>query len=255
MGLFFRRLGRGPSTGNNFLARAFCPDRMEHKVETAKGKKLWLALSILSAYFLLFMALGSLAAKENKKPEPDTTSQQGSSPNIWYELQKRSPYPYTLPLPEPRRSPIDRTYTKFEPTDTPIVHCRRCPDYAPEGGLWKLRLDKGVFRIYHKVTGWKSIGTFIATKDEKIDSGSGQLLDPVSGQLILTNDPVCPEVIGVYRWRKEEAKLILTEIDDPCSIRLRAMNMTHLPWQSCQPPNTEAAITEHWPKPQGCHED
>jgi hypothetical protein len=228
---------------------------MEDKVGTAKGKKVWLALSILLAYFLLVVALGSSPAKEKKKSGSGTTSQAGSSLNIWHDLQRRSPYPYTLPLPEPRRSPIDGTYTKFEPTDTPIVHCRRCPDYAPEGGLWKLGLDKDVFRIYHKVTGWKSIGTFIATKDVKLDSESGQLLDSDSGQLVLANDPVCPEVIGVYRWKKEEGKLILSEIDDPCYIRLRAMNMRHLPWESCQPPNTEAAATEHWPKPQGCDED
>jgi hypothetical protein len=235
-------------TGSNhhFFSRAFCPDRKERKVRTAtKGKKVGLALCVLFACFLLFVALGSLAAKE--KSGPGTTSQAGISPNIWYDLQKRSPYPYTLPLPEPRRSPIDGAYAKFEPTDKPIVHCRRCPDYAPEGGVWKLRLDKGVFRIYHEVTGWKSIATFIATRDEKLDSDSGQL--------VLANDPVCPDVIGVYRWKKEEGKLILSGIDDPCSIRLRAMNMRHLPWKSCQPPNTEAAVTEHWPKPQGCDED
>jgi hypothetical protein len=220
-----------------------------------KGKKVWLALSILLVYFFLFVALGSLAAREKKKSGPPSASQAGSSPNIWYDFQRRSPYPYTLPLPEPRRSPIDGTYTKVEPTDRPIVHCLRCPDYAPEGGLWKLRLDKAVFRIYHKVTGWKSIGMFIATKDVKLDSESGQLLDSDSGQLVLANDPVCPEVIGVYRWKKEQGKLILSEIDDPCSIRLRAMNMRHLPWISCQAPNTEAAVTEHWSKPQGCDED
>jgi hypothetical protein len=33
----------------------------------------------------------------------------------------------------------------------------------------------------------------------------------------------------------------------------RAMNLANLPWQSCQPPNTEAAITDHWPKPIGCN--
>jgi hypothetical protein len=228
---------------------------MGNKVGTAKEKRVWLAFSILLAYSILFVALGSSAAGEKKEPGSGTAQQAGNSPSIWYDLQRRSPYPYTIPLPEPRRSLIDGTYTKFEPTDKPIVHCRRCPDYAPEGGLWKLGLDKGVFRIYHKVTGWKSIGTFIATKDLKIDSESGQLADSDSGQLVLANDPVCPEVIGVYRWKNEKGELILSEIDDPCSIRLRAMNMKHLPWKSCQPPNTEAAVTAHWPQPQGCDED
>jgi hypothetical protein len=41
-------------------------------------------------------------------------------------------------------------------------------------------------------------------------------------------------------------------IEDECAIGLRAMNLTNLPWLSCHPPSTEAAITDHWPKPRGC---
>jgi hypothetical protein len=82
---------------------------MENKVGKAKGKKVWLALSILLAYFFLFVALGSLAAREKKESGSGATPQAGSSPNIWYDLQRRSPYPYVLPLPEPTRSPVDGT--------------------------------------------------------------------------------------------------------------------------------------------------
>ncbi len=70
--------------------------------------------------------------------------------------------------------------------------------------------------------------------------------------ILLANDPVCHELWGFYRWRLEEGSLTLTMIEDKCAIGLRAMNLTHLPWVSCQPPNIEAAITEHWPKPAGC---
>jgi hypothetical protein len=31
------------------------------------------------------------------------------------------------------------------------------------------------------------------------------------------------------------------------------MNLTNFPWQSCQPANIEAAITDHWAKPPGCN--
>ena len=164
--------------------------------------------------------------------------------NIWFELQQRMPYPFTISLPASTSTILDGTYTKFELKETPAVHCRRCPDYAPEGGIWKLRLDKGVFRIFHEVTGWRSIGSVIVTKEE----GSSRK----SGELRLANDPTCQEVVGVFRWELEERNLTLKVIEDKCAIGLRAMNLTNLPWLSCQPPNTEAAITDHWPKPRGC---
>ena len=159
-----------------------------------------------------------------------------SSSEIWSGLLQRTPYPYTIPLAPEESTAIDGTYTKFELKDTPPIPCKRCPDYAPEGGLWKINFNKGVFRIMHTVTGWKSIGTFLLSRD----------------QLILANDPTCQEVIGVYTWRFEKGSLILKMIEDHCAIELRAKNLTGLPWLSCQPPNTEAAITDHWFKPAGC---
>ena len=33
---------------------------------------------------------------------------------------------------------------------------------------------------------------------------------------------------------------------------LRAANFIDQAWLSCRPPNTEAAITDHWNKPEGC---
>jgi hypothetical protein len=155
---------------------------------------------------------------------------------IWSGLLQRQPYPYLVPLPEPVRSPVDGTYAKVAASAADPVHCRRCPDYAPEGGLWKLNLDRGVMRILHPLSRWKSIGTYIVAGD----------------RILLANDPTCIDMLGLYRWRWDEGKLVFEVIDDPCAIKLRAMNLTQQPWLPCRPPGIEAAVTEHWPKPEGC---
>ena len=157
------------------------------------------------------------------------------SHELWANLLQREPYPYTIPLLS-QPSILDGTYTKKAKKAGEIVHCRRCPDWAPETGLWKLNLSKGTYRIFHAMTGWKSIGTFIVAGD----------------RILFANDPCCQEGIGVYSWKLEDRQLILTVIDDTCAIGLRAMNLAEVPWLSCQPPSREAAITEHWPKPSGC---
>jgi len=206
-------------------------------------KKLITVSTLAVTMFLMALFLPSYG-KDPRKNAPHPSGTTSTPRNAWFELLQRSPYPFTIPLPAPTQTIIDGTYTKFELKETPPVPCRRCPDYAPEGGIWKLSLDKGVFRIFHEVTGWKSLGTFIVTRDEPSS--------PRTGQLVLANDPTCQEVIGVYHWKLEEGKLILTVIEDKCAIRLRAMNLTNLPWLSCHPPSLEAAITDHWPKPPGC---
>ena len=196
------------------------------------------ASSIFLTIFLLLFIVGSSFGADT--PESTSESSGTSKPpvDIWAELFQRTPFPYTMPLPPAKATSIDGTYTKFEPKEIPPVHCRRCPDYAPEGGIWKVNFSKGVFRIFHTVTGWKDMGSFILSRD----------------QLILGNDPVCHEIIGVYQWKLEQGKLILAVEEDKCAIGLRAMNLTKLPWLSCQPPNIEAATTDHWPKPHGCDE-
>ena len=159
-----------------------------------------------------------------------------SSTGMWAELLQRVPFPYLIPLPEPKRTDLDGTYTKVVISTTERVHCLRCPDYAPEGGLWKLNFDRGVFRVFHPESGWKSIATVIVAGD----------------RMVLANDPTCIEDVGVYKWRLEKEQLIIELIDDPCAIKLRAMNLTRQPWMSCRPSFVEAAVTEHWPKPVGC---
>jgi hypothetical protein len=161
---------------------------------------------------------------------------QSPAKAAWNELLQRSPFPHVLPLPEPKPTVVDGTYTKSVVAPAERVHCLRCPDYLPEGGLWKIRFDKGTFRIIHAETAWKSIGTFIVAGD----------------RLLLANDPNCIDTIGLYTWRLEEGQLYLEAIDDPCAIKLRGLNLTQQPWRACRPPTIEAATTEHWPKPEGC---
>ena len=195
-----------------------------------------LGMNFVLTFLVLLSTLIFAFPGSGQQQSPRSSEMRTPSANLWSELLQRTPYPYTLPLAPHSATPIDGTYTKIETKQEPPIPCRRCPDYAPEGGLWKLNLRGGVFRIFHAITGWKDIGSFFVSAD----------------QLILANDPVCHEVFGLYRWNLEEGNLTLTVIEDKCAIGLRAMNLTHLPWLSCQPPNPEAATTDHWSKPAGC---
>lgn len=226
------------------MIRISVREGVEGKMRSKRYWKAFFTMITLATAIVLMAVVCSSYAQNAQQGAPRISEVKSNPTSVWSELQQRTPYPFTIPLPPPTPTILDGTYTKFELKESPPVPCRRCPDYAPEGGIWKLRLDKGVFRIFHEVTEWRSLGSFIVTRDE--------LSSPKSGQLLLANDPVCQEVVGVYTWKLEEGKLILKMIEDKCAIRLRAMNLTNLPWLSCQPPSTEAAITDHWPKPPGC---
>jgi len=176
---------------------------------------LWTALMAILCAAAFSLTVETAAAGE--------TPQTSSSQPAWIELLKRHPYPYLIPIPEPRPTELDGAYTRIVVSPVERVHCLRCPDYAPEGGVWKLSLNKGVFRIFHVESGWKSIGTFIVSGD----------------RLLLANDPNCVDGVGLYRWQLEKGQLVLETIDDPCAIKLRAMNLTQQPWMSCRPPNIE----------------
>ena len=170
-------------------------------------------------------------------PEPSAAGPTKSSTSvIWNELLQKTPFPHTAPLPPQVPTVLDGTYTKFDPKKTPPVPCRRCPDYVPEGGIWKLHLSKGVFRIFHEFTGWRSIGSFVVEKN----------------RVQLFNDPTCMEVTGSYIWTLETGRLMMQVIEDECAIGLRAKNLMKLPWMSCQPPSMEAGFSGHWDKPPGC---
>jgi hypothetical protein len=162
----------------------------------------------------------------------------------WQELLATTPFPYLLPLPGGAAGVLDGTYANVEPA-AGSVHCMRCPDYARWGGIWKLNLAGGVFRIYHPDSGWKSLGSFVVARDRvsKVE---------FPDKLLLFNDPYCPNVVGVYTWSVQDGNLQLQVVDDTCSYQLRAANLTSQPWLSCSPPNREARVTDHWLKPAGC---
>ncbi len=199
--------------------------------------------SIISRQLIAAIVFVCLAACAQATPSaltqvPAAVDPNATPTNIWLAIQERTPYPYATPLPPASASAIDGTYVKTEEIIGAPVHCLRCPDYASDGGLWLLRFDKGIYRIHSKVTGWRSLGSYTVTED----------------RLTLFNDGYCGNEVGTYTWRIDQRQLILKEIKDDCSFRLRAKNLTFMPWSSCQPPNIEAAISDHYPIPDGCRQ-
>jgi hypothetical protein len=186
----------------------------------------------------MMIACQPAAQKPPSTPLPEEIGIPGPSATSdgWLTLLEHTPVPWTTPLPPRQATVLDSTFIKINPRLATPFPCKRCPDYALEGGLWKFQLDKGVFRIYYTVNGWRSLGSYTV---------SGNVLN-------LFNDPYCNWDTGSYSWALEEGVLTLTEIDDPCLQGLRAANLTDQPWLSCQPPNVEAMVTDHWQKPEGC---
>jgi hypothetical protein len=194
----------------------------------------------MKTFLPLLLLLCLLAACAASTPPPTATA-AGPTPTPlegWAGFQTHMPYPFSAPLPPPEPGPLDGTYVKVHLDPNTPVPCMRCPDYILDGGVWLLRFHEGAFRIYHPGTDWGSLGSFTVSGDS----------------LQLFNDPNCADVVGQYSWALEDGSLELTLVDDPCAIRLRAKNLTFQPWQSCQPPNMEAAISGHWPVPEGCEE-
>jgi hypothetical protein len=139
--------------------------------------------------------------------------------DAWAALLEEEPYPYAAPLPPSQRTVLDGAYTKIDSRLGERAGCRRCPPYPPEGGLWKLGLEKGAFWILHQKTEWQSQGSFV-----------------VSGnQIEFFNDPHCHQDFGTYRWTLASGQLILEVVQDRCGAGLRAMALTAQPWLSCQP--------------------
>ena len=191
-------------------------------------------------YPVLCLGLAALLAACRPAPTPTpppTASPMPTAADPWDDLFLHTPYPFTGPLPEAAATVIDGVYVKVVDTGVPTVHCVRCPEYAPYDGLWKLSFDDGIFRIYHEGTDWRGIASYTATESE----------------VAFFNDPTCPELTSRYAYTLADGQLVFTDPNaDPCAIQLRTMNLTQQPWLSCQPPNREAAISGHWPVPDGC---
>jgi hypothetical protein len=157
--------------------------------------------------------------------------------SVWSGLLQQTPYPYTTSLPRPHPTILDGIYTKFDPKlsgqdplpegGVSMPHPRRegifwvkPVPYPLEGGVWMLQLDRGVFRVFHESTGWRTLGSFTVTEN----------------RIEFFNDPHCYDAVGIYTWKLEGSQLTLEAIEDKCDGRvlggggLRVMNFTSQPW-------------------------
>jgi hypothetical protein len=154
----------------------------------------------------------------------------------WSEVLTFTPYAYSRALPSPEGTPVDGVYGKLDPGEPQWWRCARCPDFRRAGGNWRLMLHQGTMRMYYEVTGFSTVSSYYVSGDT----------------LELFNDPHCPYESGEYTWRLEDRELVLIEVKDACALHLRAENLTNQPWRTCQPPNIEAGVTDHWIRPPGC---
>ena len=154
----------------------------------------------------------------------------------WEQVLTFEPYGYLRAIPSPVSTPVDGVYGKLESGEPQWWRCARCPDFRLSGGNWRLMLHQGTLRMYYEVTGFSTVSSY----------------DVAGAELLLYNDPHCPYETGEYTWQLKRGELSLSEIRDPCAVHLRAANLIHQVWRSCQPPNPEAGVTDHWIRPPAC---
>jgi hypothetical protein len=207
-----------------------------------------LPVSVLIIYLGVILSSCMSQIQDNGNPKNESVpviAITGTPADAWSSLLQVAPYAFTTPLPDEAWTPIDGTYAKIDPSEPQWWACRRCADYRPAGGIWKLQFSKGVMRIYYNVTGWRSIGSYTVSNDK----------------LYLFNDPYCPQGVGEYiwslndKWGLEDRELSLEVVQDSCSINLRGENLSELPWESCQPPNLMTGASGHYHKSPGCEID
>jgi hypothetical protein len=213
-----------------------------------------ISLIVLGLLMVILILQDSRSDEDVKPTEPisdvklstpsPVNEAQVSPTSIWFGLQERTPYPYTKPLPPSLETSLSGTFTKYDQSWPQWWMCRRCAEYRPAGGIWKIRFDKGIMRIHYNVTNWVSIASYTVSGDH----------------LTIFNDPICPEAVGEYRWSLVEKlgladrTLVLEVIDDSCSFGLRGKNLGTQEWGSCFPPNEMTGVSDHWHKPPGCED-
>jgi hypothetical protein len=200
---------------------------------------------IASCFFLLIACTATSTTSNPNLQLPTLTPTPPPQPtDIWAALQTRDTVAYSTPLPPEEVTPIDGSYALYDAGHPQWWACLRCPDYRPAGGIWKLRFDRGVMRIYYAITGWHSLASYTVEGDH----------------LTLFNDPYCPQEVGEYRWRLEdrwglaERVLVLELVSDPCSIELRGQNLSRATWFSCAPPNLMTGASDHYHREPGCED-
>jgi hypothetical protein len=196
--------------------------------------KYYFPILVAITVFSVFLSSCTTGGVEENLPTgtpPPADQVTGVATNVWSALAKVTPVPYSSPLPSSDKTPLDGTYTYFDPNPPQWWVCLRCADYRPGGGIWRMQFDRGIMRIYYEVTGWRSLASYTV---------SGDLLS-------LFNDPYCKDMTGEYKWKLADGKLGLEVVDDPCSFQLRGKNLSGGTWVAC--PADEATNTE---QPRGC---
>jgi len=204
-------------------------------------------LSLILIFFTVYRIRESTDSSTSSVGEINTVTSitEVTATDVWFGLLEKTPIPHTTSLPDSTWTPIDGIYAKLDHSEPQWWDCRRCADYRPAGGIWKLQFDKGVMRIYYDVTSWRSIASYTVSGDH----------------LYIFNDPTCPQDVGKYKWKLEDKwnlrdrSLSLDVVDDTCSIRLRGKNLSNDPWLSCMPPNEMTGASDHWHKPPGCEQN
>jgi len=204
-----------------------------------KNRKLVWILGAALGVFLIFLvgalwllqssSTTSFPGSETEASVVDSTDAPAGS---WRSFLEVAPIAHSAPLPDAVPSALDGTYAKLDLSTFPQWwQCRRCADFRPAGGIWKLQFDAGVMRIFYEVTGWRSIASFTLSGD----------------RLRVFNDGYCPESSGDYSWRVEEGQLKLEEISDSCAFGLRGINLSKDLWALC----SDAEVSQDEP---GCKE-
>lgn len=196
---------------------------------------------------LLVVVVLALGACTSAEPTPSTTASASAAADIpdW-RTDPDEPYPFTTPVPPLVATDIDGVFTR-DATDTYTgtrAHCVRCPPYPVDRSNSTLTFDSGRYEIVHLEPHYRTFGHFTLEGDV----------------LTLFNDPECSGEVGTYEVERDGAQLRLDVIEDRCAWGRRAGDLEAKTWtpaeiargESCQPPNTEAAISGHWAAPSGC---
>lgn len=134
------------------------------------------------------------------------------------------PYAYTTPTPPPEPTPIDGIYARMVTAAAVggVGDCRRCPPYRLAVGVDVLGLENGVFEVYHRGSGYVSVGHYTT-------GGSG---------LTLFNDPNCPTESGTYRLEWIDERWSFSVVEDSCAYDdVRSRFLTAVPWTKIEPPD------------------
>ncbi len=134
------------------------------------------------------------------------------------------PYPYTTPTPPPEPTPLDGIYTRTVTAEElgGSGECRRCPPYRLAVGEDILGLEKGIFEVYHRGSGYLSVGHF--TNEQST--------------ITFFNDPNCPEDRGTYDVALTGGVWSFVAVNDPCAYdNVRERFLTSVSWTKLEPPD------------------